>query len=93
LKVRVSRAARRDRRKATAWYREQSPAAARHFQERLAEALKFIAQYPEGAPVMSPGRRAKSLPIFPFSVAYEIRNGEIRVLAVIDERQNPDTKQ
>jgi plasmid stabilization system protein ParE len=91
LKVAFTSAARRDRREAEAWYRRRSRAAVDSFIQELDAALRFIGEYPEGAPVFAPGSRGKTLAHFPFSVVYDIKPDRIVVMAIVDERREPSS--
>jgi hypothetical protein len=51
--------------------------------------MRFIADYPEGAPVFHGDARAKTLAHFPYSVVYVIKPDRILVLAIADERREP----
>jgi plasmid stabilization system protein ParE len=90
LRVALSSAARRDRRKAESWYRRESPAAAEQFLKRLKDAIDYIAEYPLGAPLTNSGRRAKRLQDFPFSVLYRVLPDRVRVIAIVDQRRDPE---
>jgi len=91
LRVTLSRAARRERRRIWSQYRHDSPAAAHNFRERLREALRYIAEYPEGAPIIAFGLRGKTLRTFPFTVIYAIEARMIYVLTIADQRRDPES--
>ncbi|HEX2832739.1 MAG TPA: type II toxin-antitoxin system RelE/ParE family toxin [Thermoanaerobaculia bacterium] len=79
----------RDRRSIEAWYRKESPAAARLFRQRLREALDFLADYPHGAPILWLDRRGKRIDGFPYTVIYQVQHDGIRVVAIAAERRKP----
>jgi plasmid stabilization system protein ParE len=89
LRVKLSEAAKRDRREADAWYRASSPEAASRFRRDLRTALEFIAQYPRGAPIFRGSMRGKTMTRFPFTIVYEILADRILVIAIADERRDP----
>ena len=82
MRLRFSPDARRDRREAEAFYRHRSPAAAVGFREELERALQFIIEFPLGAPAIDARTRAKAIARYPYSVLYEVRSGELLVLAI-----------
>jgi plasmid stabilization system protein ParE len=87
--VKLSRAALRDRDAAIDYYGERSTVAGRRFYQRLRDALRYIAKYPEGAPFVSGTVRAKIVIGFPYSVLYELRDGEILVAAIACHFRQP----
>ena len=91
MKVALSSAARRDRREAEAWYADRSRAARRSFIAELETALRFISEYPEGAPLVYGESRGKTLSHFSYSVVYDIHRDRILVIAIADERREPGT--
>ena len=90
MRIRLSRLARADRQAATRFYARRSPVAAVRFRDELAQALKYIIQYPEGAPFLTAPVRAKTLHVFPYSVLYIYDGSEIRVLAIAHHAQDPE---
>ncbi len=91
MKVSLSREARHDRRRIFAWYARRSPNAARAFTLRLHEALSFVADYPNGAPTLHSDLHSRPIRDFPMSVHYRIMGKRVRVLAIVDQRSDPDT--
>jgi plasmid stabilization system protein ParE len=91
LRVAFSSAARRDLLEVEAWYRPRSSSALASFIRELNAALRFIADYPEGAPLFLDDARGKTLSRFPYSVVYKIKRDRILVLAIVDERRKPGT--
>lgn len=91
MRVAFSLRARRDRRDAQRWYREVSPAAAERFQRELQEAVEFIAEYPEGAPLFHGEARGKTMAHFPYSILYVIEPRRVLIVAVADDRRDPGT--
>jgi plasmid stabilization system protein ParE len=89
LRIAFSSAARRDRRQAEAWYRRRSAVALESFTRELNAALRFIVEYPEGAPHFAGTSRGKTLPHFPYSIVYDVKIDRVLVLAIVDERREP----
>jgi plasmid stabilization system protein ParE len=91
LRIAFSSAARRDRQNAEVWYGRRSRRARASFTRELQAALRFISEYPEGAPQIFGDCRGKTLQHFPYSIIYEVHSDRILVLAVADERREPGT--
>jgi toxin ParE1/3/4 len=90
VRVALSPAARRDRREAETWYRAHSPRTAERFRVELSAALRFIAEYPLGSPVLKGHTHGKTLLRFPYTVLYVVLPDRVRVLGIADERRDPD---
>jgi plasmid stabilization system protein ParE len=90
VRVGLSPAARRDRREAEAWYCSHSRRAAERFREELQLALLYISEYPQGSRILKGDTRGKTLLHFPYTVVYTILPDRVRVLAIADERRDPD---
>lgn len=60
--------------------------------KRLREALAFLADYPEGAPILQGDLRGKPLRDYPMSLYYRIVRGHVRVLSIVDQRREPDSE-
>jgi plasmid stabilization system protein ParE len=90
LKVTLSDDALLDRREVQAWYRGASREVAARFRTDLRAALEFIGRYPLGAPVLRGLTRGKTMKRFPFSILYEILPDRILVIAIADERRDPE---
>lgn len=91
MRVAFSSAARRDRQETEAWYSRRSRVALESFRRELNAAIRFISDYPEGAPQFHGDARAKTLPHFPYSVIYDIHPDRILIIALADERREPGT--
>lgn len=90
MKVALTPDARRDRREAAAWYRRQSPQAVEDFIVEIRHALQFIAEYPLGGRAFHGRTRAKTLKRFPYTILYIVLAAEVMVVAVADERRDPE---
>jgi len=90
LRVALSPAARRDQREAKAWYRRRSPQSAADFAAEIRYALRFIGEYPYGGPEFHGETRAKTLRRFPYTILYVVLPDRVRVVAIPDERRDPD---
>jgi plasmid stabilization system protein ParE len=90
LKVVFSENARRDRREAAAYYEGVSTRTRATFQQSLKAALQYLLTYPLGAPVRTGNVRAKVLAHFPYTIVYRVVGRTIFVLAIADQRRDPD---
>ena len=90
MKVKLSDDALLDRREVEAWYRGASREVAARFRSDLRAALEFIGRFPLGAPVFRGSTRGKTMKRFPFTILYEILPDRIRVIAIADERRDPE---
>jgi plasmid stabilization system protein ParE len=52
-------------------------------------AVRQLCEYPESGPVRHEPVRAKVLSGFPYTVLYSIKPGELRILAVAHQHQQP----
>lgn len=90
MKVVLSSDARRDRREADSYYHRESPRSRVSFRRDLENALQFIATYPLGAPIHAGDTRAKVLLHFPYSILYKVVGNRVFVVAIADQRRDPD---
>jgi plasmid stabilization system protein ParE len=88
VRITLSREARRDRREAEAHYARQSLTAARFFRRAIQDGLRFISEYPHGAPIFRGRTRAKDLDRFPFAIVYLVLDNRLFVVAIADERRH-----
>lgn len=93
MRVILSAAARRDRREAESYYKSISNRLRAAFRDDLGDSLRFITEYPEGAPVYGAVQggevRAKTLAIYPYTVFYIIAGRRIFVVAVANQSHDP----
>jgi plasmid stabilization system protein ParE len=90
VRVRLSRAAVRDRDAAIVYYGDRFSELGRRFNRHLRDTLLFIQRYPEGAPVIADTLRAKVIIGFPYSIIYEMVEGEILVASIACHYRDPD---
>ena len=90
MTVKLSEDALLDRREVEAWYRGASRETAARFRRDLRAALEFIGKYPRGGPILRGSTRGKTMTRFPFTILYEILPDRIRVIAIADERRDPE---
>ena len=89
MRVVFSTDARRDRREAESYYKSVSPALRAAFRADLDAALRYITDYPEGAPVLLGSTHAKTLVRFPYSVLYKAFNDRIFIVGVANQARDP----
>ncbi len=80
-------------RAARRWYKldRDAPEAARTFQASLRHALDQITKAPSRWPFLADDFRKRPLHRFPYRIVYQIRADHILVVAVMHERQRPDS--
>jgi plasmid stabilization system protein ParE len=70
------------------FYLEESPKAADDFIEEVEAALDEIAEFPERYPISESDVRAKVLNIFPFTIFYRVKAGEVVVSSVSHQKRD-----
>lgn len=71
------------------YYDSESPGLGASFLDRVENALKQIKAFPESAPVARGSSRIVHVSRFPYSLIYSLRPGEIRALAVMNQKRRP----
>jgi len=71
------------------YYESESPGLGAAFLAAVEEGLAQLMAFPKSAPVQRGSVRCKSLRRFPYSLLYSLREEEIRVLAVMNEKRRP----
>ena len=89
LNVSFSPEARLELFEAADYYESESPGLGASFLAVVERALEQLTQFPESAPVARGTARIKHLPRFPYSVVYSLRPGQIRILAVMNQKRRP----
>jgi len=74
---------------AFAWYFARSPVVAYDFEREVERGLRLIVQAPLRWPKFDEQRRRIVLRKFPYSLIYEIIEGEVVILAVAHGRRRP----
>ena len=59
------------------------------FLDEVEEAVRFLLEYPEGAPRIKAEVRRYSLSRFPYSIFYRLRKDHLRILAVAHQSRRP----
>jgi len=60
------------------------------FRRSLEAAVAYVLTYPLGAPLRTDDVRAKPLARYPFTILYRADGQLISVLAIADQRRDPD---
>jgi len=71
------------------YYDAKAPGLGDRFLSELKAATKYIEEYPEIAPVIDHGVRAKVLVKFPYSIMYVIEGNALFILAVAHQSKRP----
>jgi toxin ParE1/3/4 len=71
------------------YYESESPGLGEAFLRVVEEGVSQLLAFPESAPVLRGRVRRKVLRRFPYSLLYSIREGEIRILAVMNQKRRP----
>ena len=71
------------------YYESESPGLGEAFLRIVEDGIEQLLAFPESAPVLRGRVRRKVLRRFPYSLLYSIRDGEIRVLAVMNQKRRP----
>ena len=74
---------------AAAYYRAESPFLAQAFLDDIDHALDFVRKYPESAPLLKQSVHRKLLRRFPYNILYSLAPGEIRILAIANQKRRP----
>jgi toxin ParE1/3/4 len=81
--------ARDELREAILYYEGESPGLGASFLGAVTEGLEQLLAFPESAPTLYGKVRSKPLHRFPYSLLYSLRQGDVRVLAVMNQRRRP----
>ena len=71
------------------YYESESPGLGPAFLSSVNEGIDQLLAFPEAAPVLFGKVRGKTIRRFPYSLLYSLRPGEIRILAVMNQRRRP----
>lgn len=82
--------ARRQVRRAIAWYHEQNPCAAVEFDAAFEQALVVLAEAPLRWAELEPGVRRYLMPRHPYTLIYTTQSAQVAVLAVVHHARHPD---
>jgi plasmid stabilization system protein ParE len=90
VKITLSTDARRDRREAVASYGAVSRSVRQAFTRDLDAALRYILEYPFGAPIRDREVRGKRLLHFPYTILYRIAGQHLFVVAIAHQARDPE---
>ena len=74
---------------AVAYYDGKAPGLGDRFLAEVKAAAQYIERYPEIAPILDAGVRAKVLDRFPFSLMYIVDEHQLYILAVAHQSRRP----
>ena len=74
---------------AAAFYEGECPGLGVTFLTEVEAALQFLAQFPDGSPLLRGRIRRKTLLRFPYMLLYSLQADQIRILAVAHEKRRP----
>lgn len=89
MKSRFHEAADTELTEAVAYYDAKAPGLGDRFLADVKAAARYIEQYPEIAPVIDEGVRAKVLARFPYSLMYVVEARELYIVAVAHQSRRP----
>jgi plasmid stabilization system protein ParE len=89
MKSRFHEAAEAELTEAVAYYDAQAPGLGDRLMAEIKAATRYIEQYPEIAPVIDEGVRAKVLVRFPYSLMYVVEAHELYIVAVAHQSRRP----
>lgn len=71
------------------YYESESPGLGTAFLSAVQQGIEQLLVFPESAPVLRGKVRRKLLRRFPYSLIYSLREGHIRILAVMNQKRRP----
>jgi len=71
------------------YYESESPGLGAAFLSEVNEGLNKLLEFPKSAPVLRGRVRSKPLRRFKYSLIYSLPEGNIRVLAVMNQKRRP----
>ena len=89
MKSRLHEAAAAELSEAVAYYDDKAFGLGDRFLAEVKAATRYIEQYPEIAPVIDEGVRAKLLVRFPYSLMYVVEAHELYIVAVAHQSKRP----
>lgn len=72
------------------YYEDQAPGLGAYFWEKVDAHIEWIARHHAVPRLREGGYRRVNLKIFPYCIAYRVRDDNIRVLAIAHGRRRPD---
>ena len=89
MKSRFHEAADAELSEAVAYYDGKAAGLGDRFLAEITAATRYIEQYPEIAPIIEEGVRAKVLVKFPYSLMYLVEEYELYIVAVAHQSKRP----
>lgn len=90
VRLHIDEEAEADAMEAAAYYRRISPALSAAFRAQLRRVLDLLRQSPRsGAPYLHDTRRSH-FARFPYSVIYVLDGDEVKVVAIVNDRRDPE---
>jgi ParE toxin of type II toxin-antitoxin system, parDE len=89
VKSRFHEAADAELSEAVAYYDGKATGLGDRFLAEVKDATRYIEQYPEIAPIIDEGVRAKVLVRFPYSLMYIVEEYELYIVAVAHQSRRP----
>lgn len=89
MKSRFHEAADAELSEAVAYYDGKAAGLGERFLAEVKAATRYIEQYPEIAPIIEEGVRAKVLVKFPYSLMYVVEEHELYIVAVAHQGKRP----
>jgi|SRR5215212_10837386 len=89
MKSRFHEAADAELTEAVAYYDGKAEGLGDRFLAEVKTATRYIEQYPEIAPIIEEGVRAKVLVRFPYSLLYVVEHHELYIVAVAHQSKRP----
>jgi hypothetical protein len=89
MKSRFHEAADAELSEAVAYYDGKAAGLGDRFLAEIKAATRYIEQYPEIAPIIDEGVRAKVLVKFPYSLMYVVEEHELYIVAVANQSKRP----
>jgi plasmid stabilization system protein ParE len=90
MKIRLLSPARQDILDAALFYDRQDPGLGLRFYRAVERAIDELVWQAGIHSRVGPRHMVKHVRTFPYAIYYHIEDGEIRVIAILDERRDPD---
>jgi len=74
---------------AAEYYEREHPGLGVAFLTEVERAMDVVLEFPEGSPRVGETVRRKLLRRFPYGILYSVRPGEVRILALMNQKRRP----
>jgi plasmid stabilization system protein ParE len=71
------------------YYESESPGLGEAFLSAIDKGIEQILAYPEAAPILYGKVRRKTIRRFPYNLLYSLRERDVRILAVMNQKRRP----